>query len=552
MSDLNKKGVRAAMQNFLNEPMPKGVGWLHTFGSVLLALIVVQLVTGILLSFYYSASAATAYESVKYIEEQVIMGSLLRGVHHFAASAMVIVLFLHIARTFFSGAYKAPRQWTWVAGVGLLTLILGFAFTGYLLPWDMKAYFATKVGVNIANMAPFIGAILLKVLQGGAEMSTITLSRFFALHVIALPLLLVGIVAFHLYQIRRWGETPPQLRNDEKVEFSSNFFPNQLARDSVAALLVIAIVFLLAYNPGAPLEPKADPNNTSYIPRPEWYFYGLFQLLKLFPGKLEVVGAIFLPTLFIGLLIGLPFLDKNPERKLSKRPFAKTSGSVVILSVLILTAWGAFDSGTTHRDVIKEVGSDKQPALAFQPDLNVGKIIYSELKCGECHDAGSTGRNIPPGLEFSGNKYKKEWLNSYLLSPFRIRWQGKDKRPLTRMPDFDLSSSEAMNLTAFLMSKKRSAMFIEPEFDWSEADSEMVHSGGELILEYGCSGCHRIADTGKNIGPNLTGVGNKLSGAYLFNIIKQPDILVPDTPMRNLQLDDMDIEDMTAYLRSLK
>ena len=165
----------AVAAHFLSEPLPKGVSWPHTFGSVLLALIAVQVVTGLLLSFYYSPNSDAAHESVRYIEEQVVFGSLIRGVHHFAASAMVIMIFFHMARTFFYGAYKKPRQWTWVFGVTLLLIVLGFAFTGYLLPWDMKAYFATKVGINIGGLTPVIGAYLVKVLQGGREMSTITL-----------------------------------------------------------------------------------------------------------------------------------------------------------------------------------------------------------------------------------------------------------------------------------------------------------------------------------------------------------------------------------------
>jgi len=172
-------GILAAIKRFLREPLPKGVGWPHTFGSVLLALIAVQAVTGILLSMYYSANADVAYESVRFIERQVLFGAFIRGLHYFAASAMVILVFLHVVRAFFYGAYKRPRQWTWALGVALLLVVLGFAFTGYLLPWDMKAYFATKVGINIGGMAPFVGAALVKILQGGDSMSTITLSRFF-------------------------------------------------------------------------------------------------------------------------------------------------------------------------------------------------------------------------------------------------------------------------------------------------------------------------------------------------------------------------------------
>lgn len=546
------KNFKDYVVDFLNEPLAKGIGWPHTFGSVLLALIVVQAVTGILLSLYYSPNADAAYESVRFIEEQVTFGSLIRGLHHFAASAMVIVIFFHVARTFFYGAYKRPRQWTWIAGVVLLLVTLGFAFTGYLLPWDMKAYFATKVGINIGGMAPGLGEIVVKVLQGGSEMSTITLSRFYSLHVIVLPLLLFGVVGFHILQVRIHGETPPRLRNDEPAEYPSRFYPGQLFRDSLAATIVIAIVFLLAYSFGAPLEPKANPNDTSYVPRPDWYFYSLFQLLKFFPGKLEIIGAIILPTIFFAALFLLPFYDKNRERLLSKRPLARVLGSSVMAVILILTTWGAYD-GKTSAPASDDIASvKKKGGDAIVADAAMGKQLYLELKCGKCHDQGSNGKNIPPGLEFAGNKYKQSWLVEYLQHPHRVRWENKDERPIARMPDFNLSKQEAFNLAAHLMSFEQPEKFAEPEFDWAETDSEMVLSGQELAFEYGCTGCHIIGDEGKNIGPALTAVGDKLIDSYIFNIIRAPKKIVPGTPMPNLKLEVEEIEDIVAYLRGAR
>ncbi|MFQ5824835.1 MAG: cytochrome bc complex cytochrome b subunit, partial [bacterium] len=328
----NSKGLLALVKDFLDESMPKGVSWPHTLGSALLALIVVQIITGILLSLYYSPNAEVAYESVQYINQQVIFGSLIRGVHYFAASGMVIVLFLHMIRTFLYGAYKRPRHWTWIFGVILLLLVMGFAFTGYLLPWDMKAFFATKVGINIAGIMPVLGQYIVKIMKGSSEMGTITLSRFFSLHVIILPSLLVLIVGGHLFYIRLYGPTPPGLKEGEQVEYTNRFYPLQLFRDSLIALIVFGVIVILAVKFGAPLEEKANPNDTGYIPRPDWYFYSLFQLLKIFEGKLEIIGAVIIPGAFFTLLILLPFLDKNPERRLSRRPLAVSLGSVIIFA----------------------------------------------------------------------------------------------------------------------------------------------------------------------------------------------------------------------------
>ncbi|MFQ5633221.1 MAG: cytochrome b N-terminal domain-containing protein, partial [bacterium] len=548
-------GITQLIKEFLAEPMPKGINWPQTLGSSLLALILIQIVTGILLSLYYSPNAQVAYESVQYIEKQVVFGALIRGVHYFAASAMIVLIFLHMARTFFYGAYKRPRQWTWVFGVFLLLLVLGFAFTGYLLPWDMKAYFATKVGINIGGITPVIGSYLVKILQGGNELGTITLSRFFSLHVIVLPLLLIFAAALHLFYIRLFGPTPPGLREGEPVEHTNRFFPLQLYRDSLVVFIVIGLVFFLAAQFGAPLEEKADPNDTLYVPRPDWYFYALFQLLKIFQGKLEVVGAIILPGAFFTLMMLLPFIDKNPERRLSQRPLAAGAGSASVFLIMALTAWGAYEGAkakqlmAARRDVVSVEGEIIEP---FALDPRAGQMLFKELKCGECHDQTSQGDNLPPGLEFSGNKYQQVWLINYLKAPHRIRWQEKDKRPVIRMPNFELSDREATNLSAFLLNKRQPDKFPRPEFDWAEADSEMAVSGSEIFFEYGCFGCHRIADEGQNRGPDLSTVGSKLLESYMFQLIKAPEKIVPGTPMKNFQLEDEEVEDIVAYLRGLK
>jgi len=535
--------------------MPKGVNWPQTIGSSLLALIALQIITGVLLSLYYSPNANAAYESVHYIEQQVIFGSIIRGVHYFAASGMVILIFLHIVRTFFYGAYKPPRQWTWIFGVLLLLIVLGFAFTGYLLPWDMKSYFATKVGINIGGITPVIGKYLTKIMQGGSEMGTMTLSRFFSLHVIVLPLLLVLLVGVHLFYIRLHGSTPPGLKEGEPVEYPNRFYPLQLFRDSLVAFVVVAVIVLLAAQFGAPLEEKANPNDTSYIPRPDWYFYSLFQLLKIFEGKLEIIGAIILPGAFFTLLILLPFLDKNPERRLSKRPIAVSLGTVFIFSILSLTAWGAYEGSeakklmAAKRETVTVEGEIDKP---FVVNPQLGQLLYTELKCGECHDQVSQGENIPPGLEFSGNKYRQAWLIDYLRNPHRIRWQRKDERPIIRMPDFDLTLEEATNLSAFLQNNLQNNKFPQPEFDWAEADSEMVESGQDLFFEYGCFGCHKIAEEGQNLAPELSRVGKKLLESYLFHLIKAPNRIIPGTTMKDFQLEDEEVEDIVAYLRGLK
>lgn len=554
-SDDRPRGLLAVVKDFLDEPMPKGINWPQTLGSALLAMIVVQIVTGILLSLYYSPNVHAAHESVQYIENNVTFGRLIRGVHYFAASAMVFLIFAHVARTFFFGAYKRPRQWTWIFGVVLLLLTLGFAFTGYLLPWDMKAFFATKVGINIAGVVPIIGDYLVKLMQGGAEMGTITLSRFFSLHVIILPLLLIIVAGLHLYYIRLHGPTPPFQKESEPVKYSNRFFPLQLFRDSFVAFLVIAMIMILAAKYGAPLEDKADPNNTSYIPRPDWYFYSLFQLLKIFEGQLEIIGAVIIPGAFFTLLVLLPFLDKNPERRLSGRPLAVSLGGMTAFTIVALTAWGAYDAYQSKQALAAGMAkAETEPDVEKQVEWNAekGNMLYTALKCGECHKTPSRGENIPPGLEFAGNKYQRDWLVEYLQDPYRVRWQNKNERPVIRMPDFDLTLQEARNLTAYLMNNTEDHRFPVHDFDWTESDSDMVLSGKSLVSQYGCVGCHKIGSEGQNIGPELTHVGSKLQENYLFHLIKHPQQVIPETPMKDFQLDDFDAEDIVSYLRQLE
>ncbi len=550
----NSNGLIGIVKDLLNELMPKGVNWPHTLGSALLALIAVQIITGILLAFYYSPNAETAYESVQYIEENVLFGRLIRGIHYFAASGMVVVIFLHIIRTFFYGAYKRPRHWTWVFGVILLLLVLGFAFTGYLLPWDMKAFFATKVGINIAGVVPLIGKYIIKILQGGSEMGSITLSRFYAIHVVILPILLILVVGGHLYYIRSLGPAPPWVKEGDSVTYTNRFYPQQLFRDSFVAFLLVMILVVIAANFSAPLDAKADPNDTSFVPRPDWYFYSLFQLLKIFEGNLEIIGAVIIPGAFLTLMILLPFLDRNPERRLSQRPLATTIGGVSILLIVFLTAWGAYEGNKAREAKEAKAAEMTKADVEKPPEANPmnGLSLFKTLKCAECHKGPSQMLNIPPGLEFAGNKYIERWLVEYLQEPYRIRWESKDERPVIRMPNFKLSEKEARDIAAYLMTLSKDKLFPEHDFDWTESDSDMVLSGQDLVFQYGCFGCHKIEDEGQNIGPELSHVGSKLKENYMYHIIKDPRRIVPNTPMKDFQLDDFDVEDIVAYLRTLK
>jgi ubiquinol-cytochrome c reductase cytochrome b subunit len=322
-----RTGVKQLTSEALDEPIRGGSRWAYVFGSVLLFLFAIQVVTGIFLSMYYVPSADHAHASVSYIQKALPGGALLRGLHHYAASAMVIVAVIHLAQTFLYGAYKKKRELLWMAGVAMLLIILGFSFTGYLLPWDQAAYFGTKVGASIAGEVPVVGPAQQRIMLGGADLTTVTLSRFFTTHVFLLPLALAGLVGLHLYLFRRATPAGPfHNRDDKKIE---RFYPKQVFKDSVAMLACfIALVAMAKYSP-AELGPVADPTS-DYLARPPWYFMPLFQLLKYFPGKWAIIPTVALPAALFGALFLLPFFDRREERNPLRRPVA-TALLVLIL-----------------------------------------------------------------------------------------------------------------------------------------------------------------------------------------------------------------------------
>lgn len=197
-------GWRKVWDAIFLRKVPK-TNWLYTFGSATLFLAVNQAVTGILLTVYYVPTPDHAYDSVQFITNQLTAGWLIRGLHHWGASAMVIFTVLHMLRVIFYGSYKFPREVTWFTGVALLLIVLGFGFTGYLLPWDQKAFWATTVGTRIAGVAPGIGDFILRAIRGGEELSAVTLARFFGAHVWILPAMLILLVLSHLYLVVRIG-----------------------------------------------------------------------------------------------------------------------------------------------------------------------------------------------------------------------------------------------------------------------------------------------------------------------------------------------------------
>ena len=234
------------VEDHIKKPLPKHINWLFSLGSMAAFLLILQAVTGAFLAFYYSPSPDHAYNAVKYISGEVLFGGFVRGLHHWGASAMVIVVFLHLLRVVVYASYKPPREMTWVTGVLMFLIVLGFGFTGYLLPWDQKAYWATVVGVKIAGTAPVIGEFVAKVLRGGEEVGAVTLTRFYALHTIWLPWLAFGLIAVHLFFVRYYGSAGTAKNSPEDMRSGKPFYPDQLFEDAIAILILFVILAAMA------------------------------------------------------------------------------------------------------------------------------------------------------------------------------------------------------------------------------------------------------------------------------------------------------------------
>jgi ubiquinol-cytochrome c reductase cytochrome b subunit len=308
----DRTGYKALLHEALYERVPGGARWRYVWGSTLVFAFSVQLITGLFLWMDYNPSSQTAWESVYYVQYEVVLGWLLRGIHHFTAQAMVVLLVLHLLQVIIDGAYKAPREVNFWLGLILMKIVLGLSLTGYLLPWDQKGYWATKVATNIAGITPVVGEQVQSLAVGGPNYGHQTLSRFFALHAGLLPALLIGFLALHIYVFRRHGITvrDPIHRPD------TTFWPDQVLKDAVACLAVLAtVLFLTMYHGagphgGAELGAPADGNEPYSAARPEWYFLFLFQLLKYFPGESEIIGAMVLPGAIVTVLFLMPFIGR--------------------------------------------------------------------------------------------------------------------------------------------------------------------------------------------------------------------------------------------------
>lgn len=516
-----RTGWRQVLRAALDEPVPGGASWAYVFGSVLVFLLVLQAGTGVLLAFYYSPSVAAAWASVAYVQTEVTLGWLVRGLHAHGASAMVIVAGLHLLQVAVYGAYRRPREVNWIVGVLLLGLLFAFALTGYLLPWDQKGYWATQVATGILGSTPLVGGALQKLVQGGNEYGNLTLTRFFAIHVFVLPATAFTLVALHLWLFRRHKVTPRWGQSDaELARKAQPLWPDQLFRDMVAIAAAFAVLFgATVATRGVPLGAPADPAS-SYDARPEWYFLPLFQLLKYFHGPLEQVAALGAPLLVALFLLGLPFADRGPDRSPWRRlPFLGTlvAGFAAAFALMALAIRDdATDPTLAARRAAERERADKALALArlgvppaggvavFDHEPHVGaRRIWAE-RCAGCHEGPERkGPEIGPGYN------SRAWIRDFLLDPGGPRFFGPTKDLHTMKP----TEYRGPDLDAIVE-------LVYAQTGAPDADGALARKGQALFDAGPCIDCHSIdGTTFDDEGPNLGGRGSR---EWLVGFIADP------------------------------
>ena len=331
--------VEDFVEHQVHKPLPPHVGFWHTFGSLSLFLFINQIVTGIFLMVYYRPTTQTAFESVRFIVTKANFGWLIRGLHAWGATMMILCVLIHMMRTYFMGSFKKPRELTWVLGVFIFGCTVTFGFTGYLLPWNQLSYWATVVGTEIAGVIPFAGDYIKLLMRGGEGVTGETLARFYVLHVVVLPWVLTGLVAFHLFLMRVQSLATLERVGEEKpIEEGKGipFFPHHILKEGVVFSLLVAGLFTLIVLWPPELGEKSDPLTTPEGIKPEWYFLSTYQLLKYFPKMLGVFVSLIPPA----LLLLWPFLERTPERHPKKRPIAVAIGIAAIALVVFFGVIG--------------------------------------------------------------------------------------------------------------------------------------------------------------------------------------------------------------------
>jgi ubiquinol-cytochrome c reductase cytochrome b subunit len=593
-----RTGVNALLHKSLDEPIPGGARFAYVFGSALLFLFVSQVITGVCLAVYYVPSPLTAHVTLAYIIKEVAGGAFLRSLHSYGSSAMVVVLVLHFLQTFLYGSYKGKRELLWISGCVLALLVLGMTFTGYLLRWDLKAYFAGFVGTSIAGDVPLVGSWLLKLLRGGEMMGALTLSRFYVLHVFLLPATIFLFVAIHIVMFRKAGAAGPMSEDPVHPHLpAETFYPHQVIIDMAFVLIVMGVLGMLAHFVPVALGPVADPSNSNYLPRPEWYYLPFFQWLKFWGGAKTVIGVVVIPAVLIGLVILLPFLDRGLERRPWKRAIPVGSVLIVLIGLIGLGMQSRLDDSrdpTTASQIARQDLAEAQflhapfepySASSLSPGAapvalsgapGQGQSIFDSHKCSSCHGAGGAGGGAGPALTHISGKFPPAQLAALLKAP-SVPMKAGGMVPLTlkaadmaalvsylsslgASPAIAASTAAPSSLPTGPSAVKTSAQpatsnvraaTLASRASTGDTNSKTM-AGGKIYQSDGCAACHGDGGKGTQRAPALIDIGSKLSARQVTSLLQNPTAAMNAGGMARVTGTNEAIASLVAYVRSLK
>lgn len=449
-------GLTRTIVPIVTHPVPPGTGWMYVFGSATLFAFLLQVVTGVALATAYIPATGDAYSTLRFITERAVLGRVLRGMHFFGASAMILLIGIHTIRVFLTGAYKYPRELNWLTGAFLMPLTLLMGFTGQLLRWDQNGIWSVIVGAEQAVRAPFVGHAIARLMLGGDTVGGATLTRFFAVHVFLIPAGIFAFLGVHLYLVLRHGISEPPAAGRpvdpttyrawyERLlkEHGHPFWPDAAWRDVVFGGAVVLVIVVLAVVVGPPaLGKPPDPTLIEAYPRPDWYLLWYFAVLALIPPRIESYVIVLAPLVGGLLFLILPFLSNTGERSPLRRPWAM---GVVLAAVLIVgTLWRAGVDAHWSPDFAAPVLPESIVGAATGPTAD-GARLFHDKGCENCHRMGPFGGQRGPDLTWVAERLTTDDLT------IRISNGG------TNMPAFagNLDSAQLTDLVAFLDSRKR-------------------------------------------------------------------------------------------------
>ncbi len=471
-----RTGLLKLMGDLARHPVPPDTGWWYVFGSATAVAFIVQIVTGIALSTAYISSSGDAYQALQFITTRALMGNVLRGMHFFGASAMVLLVGIHAIQVFLMGCYKYPREFNWITGVVLLFLTLAMGFTGQLLRWDQTAVWSIVVGAEQAARMPVIGGMLAHFMLAGKTLGAATLSRFFAFHVFFIPALIFAVLGIHLYLVLHDGISEPPVAGkpvdpatyhasyDKLIkERGVPFWPDAAWRDVVFAVAVIAAIVILAVVFGPPkLSKPPNPSLLARDPSPDWYLLWYYALLALIPHKMTTPTILLAPLVAIIVLILVPIVSNKGERHPRNRPWAV--GAVIVILMMIGTLWAE----AIHEPWSPAFEAKPLPAVlvgASQGPVADGARLFYDKGCEFCHRISGHGGRRGPDLTYVGDRLTKDDLT------IRIMNGGYN------MPAYsgNLSPGDLEDLVIFLRSRRRAPASV------AAVNSELTNGGQAAV-----------------------------------------------------------------------